>query len=545
MRFLFFVLFLLFSWSFGLRPTCGTEKFIKHQKQIKTGLLSRSIAQSALTSCPEESYYDKIDTILTKHFVIYYTLEGPHATTESFLDSLTFYLEKAWNLHTTKLGMKPPKAMSRSYHYKQENPLGLYPVEVIDIDLLRDTDNLMGGSCHGCFGLTYPGDPENPEATILMIDNDFKYTPEYNQQEAWITDSKGKECSYPIATKELYNNNQTSYSYFDYPEKAIQVTAFHELYHAAQIRYMSFIDYPSFWFEASATGVEEIGAKEVNDYWGYLYDIFDYPGTALSALNQDNSAVVFYLYLYENNGPLFDASIWEAYSKNPEKPFYEILSKKWVAQGIEPDSAFHDFAKQLFFTNTRSKYKPTDSLYYEDMPHWPEMTIRPYNEKNQNLSSLAFNYLSIKSSMPDISYFKGQASLFFWNSDDSEVSIKSLLNADDIDLWRSTISESDSAILVLSRFSDDSPTIVPLVAKPLRAYPTPWQGTTELCFSPLPNTRSFIEIRNRIGNLVIRIPTNSTTHCLKPDYIKSIMSPGLYHFRVGSHGKTTPLLLIY
>ena len=41
--------------------------------------------------------------------------------------------------------MKPPKAMSRSYHYKQENPLGLYPVEVIDIDLLRDTDNLMGG----------------------------------------------------------------------------------------------------------------------------------------------------------------------------------------------------------------------------------------------------------------------------------------------------------------------------------------------------------------------------------------------------------------
>jgi len=110
---------------------------------------------------------------------------------------------------------------------------------------------------------------------------------------------------------------------------------------------------------------------------------------------------------------------------------------------------------------------------------------------------------------------------------------------------QTNISESDSAILVLSRFSDDSPSIEPLVVKPLRAYPTPWQGDSPLCFSPLPEKSSFIEIRNRIGNLVVRIHTNSTTHCLEADFIKNKMAPGLYHFRIGSHGKTTPLLLIY
>ncbi len=542
----FFILFLLLSSSFAHRPTCGTEKLIEHQKQIKSGIVSRSIVQSALTSCKVESYYNQIDTMITNHFVIYYTLEGVHATTLSYLDSLAFYLEKAWNLHTTTLGMKSPKGMNHSYHYNQENTTGLYPVEVLDIDHIRDTDYLMGGPCHGCFGLTYPGDAEDPEASILMIDNDFKYTPEYNQQKVWITDSKGNECSYTVASEELYNQSQTPYSYSDYPEKAIQVTSFHELYHAAQIRYMSFIDYPSFWFEASAVGVEEIGAKEVNDYWNYLYDLFDYPGTPLTNLNQDYGAGALYLYLYQQNGASFDASIWDAYSKKKESPFYEILSSKWINQEINPDSAFHDFAKKIFFTGSRSKYKTPENLIYEDAPHWPKMKIHQASStRNISLSPLAFDYLSIKDYVPSLDYFKGKASLFFWNEGDKEVSIEPLVNAEDLSLWQASISKSDSAILVLSRFSDDSPSIEPMVAKPLRAYPTPWQGNSSLCFSPLPDKRSFIEIRNRIGNLVVRIPTNSMTHCLEVDFIKSKMVPGLYHFRIGSHGKTTPLLLIY
>ena len=68
MRIFFFILFLLLSSSFAHRPTCGTEKLIEHQKQIKSGNVSRSIVRSALMSCKVESYYDQVDTMITIRF---------------------------------------------------------------------------------------------------------------------------------------------------------------------------------------------------------------------------------------------------------------------------------------------------------------------------------------------------------------------------------------------------------------------------------------------------------------------------------------------
>lgn len=546
MRFFLLLLLTMVSLSSAERHSCGTEKFIEHQKQIKSGLVAKAIVKSSLTSCPEESYYNKVSTLLTTHFIIYYTLEGPHATTSMFLDSLAFYLEKAWTMHTSLLGMKPPKGMKRSYHYQQANEKGLYPVEVIDIDLLRNTDMLMGGSCHGCFGLTYPGDETDPEATILMIDNDFKYTPEYNIEKAFVTDQNGKECSYPIASKSLYNESEVPYSYADFPEKGIEVTCFHELYHAAQIRYVSFIDYPSFWFEASAVGVEEIGAPTVNDYWGYLTDFFKSAGTPLTSLKQDYGAGVLYLYLYKQNGPRFDASIWEAFSKNPEKSFDQLLAAQWIKKELNPDSSFHDFTKQLFFSGHKSDYVTSKNWIHEDAPLWPEMrTHQAIENKSIALVPLTYDYLSIKSFLPELTYFEGQASLILWNKTEERARVESIRKPDDLYFWAAAISESDSAILVLSRLQEKTNKFIPSSQKPLRSYPNPWKGDSPLCFSPLRPSESFIEIRNRLGNLVSRVKTNSVTHCIEANWVKNNMAPGLYHFRMGSHGKTTPLLLIY
>lgn len=546
MRFFLFLLLAMASFSTAERHSCGTEKLMEHQRQIKSGLVAKSMARSSLTSCSEDSYYNKVSTLLTTHFIIYYTLEGPHATTTVFLDYLALYLEKAWTMHTSFLGMRPPKGMKHSYHYEQKNETGLYPVEVIDIDLIRNANSLMGGPCHGCFGLTYPGDETDPEASVLMIDNDFKYTPEYNSDKGFITDLNGKECSYPIASKSLYNQSLVPYSYADFPEKAIEVTCFHELYHAAQIRYVSFIDYPSFWFEASAVGVEEIGAPSVNDYWAYLTDFFKSTGTPLTSLNQDYGAGVLYLYLYKQNGPRFDASIWEAYSKNPEKPFDQILASQWIKKELNPDSSFHDFAKQLFFSGQRSSYMTNESWVHEDAAWWPEIRVhQAVEDKKKSLSPLAYDYLVVNSFIPDLTYFKGQASLILWDKTKERATVEPLQKSDDLYLYATAISNSDSAILVLSRLQENTNAFIPSSAKPLRSYPNPWKGSTPLCFSPLPQNQSFIEIRNRIGNLVSRVKTNSVTHCIDDDWVKNNMAPGLYHFRVGSHGKTAPLLLIY
>lgn len=544
MRLFFLIVFLLISETLAHQQTCGTDKIIQYQNQIKSGLLSRTIAVSSLVSCEDEAYYNHLDTILTKHFIIYYTLEGPHATTQFYLDTLAFYLEKAWYQNTTLLGMLPPKGMKISYHYKQEVPNDLYPVEVIDIDLLRNTNIIMGEPCRGCYGLTYP-DIEDNERSTLIIDNDFKYT-SINAPISIITDSTGKECTYPSATMELYNTSQTPYSYFDYPEKALKITAFHELYHASQIRYVETNSFFSFWYEASAVGVEEIGAKEVNDYWSYLTSLFRYPETFPSTpLDNGYKASVLYLYFYKQNGPLFDASLWDAFSKNTEKSFTKILSEQLLNRELDPDSSFHDFVQKLFFSGFRAKYQPSENLLYEDSPDWPNMSIQEASSNSIVLSTLSFRYLSVKSEIPDLNSFKGKASLLLWNENEEDVTIETISHANDLFLLNSSISESDSAVLILSRFMEDAPAIQTNLVKTLRAFPTPWQGSSPLCFTPLPETDSFIEIRNRIGTLVSRIQTNSTTHCLEASYIKSKMTPGLYHFRIGSHGKTTPFILIY
>ena len=73
----------------------------------------------------------------------------------------------------------------------------------------------------------------------------------------------------------------------------------------------------------------------------------------------------------------------------------------------------------------------------------------------------------------------------------------------------------------------------------------PWRGKGSLCFTPLPENKKFIEIRNSRGDLVLREPYERTTHCIDGDYVKSKMKPGVYRFRAGSSGKAQKFLVVY
>ena len=79
----------------------------------------------------------------------------------------------------------------------------------------------------------------------------------------------------------------------------------------------------------------------------------------------------------------------------------------------------------------------------------------------------------------------------------------------------------------------------------LRAFPMPWRGNGSLCFTPLPESKKFIEIRNARGDLVLREPYEKTTHCINEDNVKSSMKPGVYRFRAGSSGKTEKFIVTY
>lgn len=98
---------------------------------------------------------------------------------------------------------------------------------------------------------------------------------------------------------------------------------------------------------------------------------------------------------------------------------------------------------------------------------------------------------------------------------------------------------------VFSRF--DNPKIIPEIVQDstLRAYPQPWHGKGQLCFTPLPESKEFIEIRSGRGELIMREKYVRTTHCIDENSIKEKMKPGVYRFRAGSSGKTQKFLVIY
>ena len=127
---------------------CGTAQIFRNlleQKGSSTKKLD-SKTHLALTSseaCTIEDYYDEILTQASDHFQIFYTLDGPHKTTQAFIDSLSKHLEYAWNFHVKNSGMKPPLGISKTHHYQQDVIPGLYPVEVIEIDLIRNARDLF------------------------------------------------------------------------------------------------------------------------------------------------------------------------------------------------------------------------------------------------------------------------------------------------------------------------------------------------------------------------------------------------------------------
>lgn len=256
------------------RSICGTSRFlqqnIKHRAKLSLKIADDLSNQSI---CTADDYYDSVYVRKTEHFQIFYTLDGPHQTTEAFIDSLVVDAEYAWNFHKFKMGLLPPKGEKIAFHYQQPVDDELYPIEVIDVDLLRNSIAISGGPCNGCFGLTFQTSDELGRSE-LVIDNDFLYTRRYGGPQDTIK-VNGKTCTYKVADQEL-RNDAHDYSYADHWEKALRVTAIHEIYHGFQLRYFDLNSYFSkhysipLWFEASASGVEELAAPDIDDYVSYL-----------------------------------------------------------------------------------------------------------------------------------------------------------------------------------------------------------------------------------------------------------------------------------
>ena len=518
---------------------CGMAFAMQNKRQKPYGTAARVYAKDPYT-CEASAYYDSVYTRETEHFQIFYTLgEGPHSTTPEFVDSIAVSFEKAFVFHTKTLGMLVPQGLDTTSHYQKSVKQGLYPIEIAEIDFLRDPYSVLHSkTCNGCFGVTYTDNRDSHKSAII-IDNDFLHVPLANVTKASI-ERDGKQCSYPVSSETIYNPTH-NYPYSDEWAKAIRVTAFHELYHAVQLRYIDYNSFYSFWLEASASGIEEITAPDIDDYFREIGDfLYGTRGTPLDQTTAEYGAGVLFLYLYNHFDKRFDKSIWEGFSKSPSKDFRTQLQQVISAKKQSPDSVFHGFATKIAFSGKRASTTDSSSWISRDQSIWPEA---PYTQaKNESPDIPQFSYIFYSGIDIDLNNFYGKASVSFYKN--GKATIFPITNTLSIDSVKVKAFQYDSLTWILSRFGESEH--IPEVVKDstLRAFPTPWRHGN-LCFTPLPLSKEFIEIRNARGDLVMREKYTHTTHCIDEASVMDKMKPGVYRFRAGASGKTEKFLIVY
>ena len=548
---------------------CGLE--IAHQNRIKAAADPKGYAAKRINFarsneyCEPEAYYDSVYSRETEHFQIFYTLgNNPHATFPEFIDSLAVALEDAYNFHTKTMGMRAPLGLDSTSHYIMHVKKGLYPVEVAEIDFLRDPLRVLGSAqCNGCYGITYP-DLEDFHKSAIIIDNDFKFVPELSQTTSYI-EKDGKTCSYPVSSETQYNKAH-GFSYGDNWAKGIRITAFHELYHSIQLRYISLFEHWTYWIEPSATANEEIGVPSVDDYFVYISSFFSDlvrdPIYSLRSKGGPYGLNVLYLYLYKNVDKHFDREIWENFEKSPDMEFHNNLEKVLKKRDLSADSVFHDFATRLAFSGENTKTVDKKLWIWEDQPRWSAPVVKSglyynsygkespfysgkdsYNDNRFEPDTALYSIRYYVNGEPNLEYFRGNASALIFKGNKTE--IRKIANTGTIDAINKESFTADSIMWVFSRFA--TPKHIPEVLKDstLRAYPVPWRGSGPLCFTPLPDTKSFIEIRSGRGELIMREQYTKTTHCISEDQIKGKLKPGVYRFRVGSSGKLQKFMVVY
>ena len=528
---------------------CGMAFAAQNRKQNPAGMAAKRLTFAKnFGYCDASAYYDSVYTRETSHFQIFYTLgEGPHTTMPEFIDSLAASLESAYKFHTKTMGMRAPQGLDTTSHYQMPVKKGLYPVEVAEIDFLRDPYAVLASkTCNGCFGVTYPSE-EDYHKSAIVIDNDFRYIP-VNSTKRDTIENGSQKCPYPIADVSI-NNAAYGFSYADEWAKGIRVTAFHELFHAVQLQYMDLFSYWTYWIEASATANEEIGAPDINDYIYYISAFINNAGAPLDKIgfgtkNGDYGICLLYLYLYGNVDKSFDREIWEAYEKKPGMTFEVNLKNMLDKRGLAVDSVFQDFATRLALSG-KNAYTVDKKLWvWEDQPLWQAPKTKKFDEGTKfepDTALYAFSFYS--GGAPVIDNYKGRAAALVFKGD--ETKIRQIANTGSLDSISTDAFFADSIMWVFSRF--DNPKIIPEIVQDstLRAYPQPWHGKGQLCFTPLPESKEFIEIRSGRGELIMREKYVRTTHCISEDRIKEKMKPGVYRFRAGSSGKTQKFLIIY
>jgi len=399
--------------------------------------------------------------------------------------------------------MKNILGVRRTYQYIQNVPTGFYPIEVIDTGLLRGEE----GEYSQTFGLTFPSN-NNTKETEIVIENDFAY---------------GANCSGETSKTHFYSG---LVDYFVNWKSILKATVFHELYHAFQSTYFNWQKDSTFWMEASATGVEEIGAPDANDYINYLSSNFENPGKPMESIKrgslEEYGWAALYLFLYSQIDSRFDSAIWNYFSKQPKDNFAMQLARlvdslqKNHSFDKNSEELFHEYAERVFYSGSRAKFSP-DSLFWVDMPKWPNWKVN--SESPLILQPGTIDFIRTA------------------NKPSTEFARKSPLQDGNSTVW--------ALSRLLEKEYDASEDPKNFEAKEFAAFPNPWNPKRfkKTSFGPLPKDSKGVEIRSSNGALLKRIDGEAgDVLTWQPE---KIPAPGILYYRTLPYGKNKVLIVQY
>ena len=408
------IVVLMISWSNSLAAKCGTDLLLSQRAKKGLGKIGAVLAPKQ-TSLSARSFE-------TDHFVIHYTLQGlsrvmqlpedstltrtadslfaedsdaekGEAEVYALLDALgsdhpkyirvmSEAFEEAHRYYVDTLGMRTPFNGAASRHFTAAGRDGKFTIDVVD---LNSAEAAIVGNTE-TYGIALP-----PPTSTIAFENDFLFR-------AFI-DLNGTIQGDSISSR--YNGTVVNNYVTDW-EKGIRVTAYHEYYHAIQFAYVEQLpNSPHFWYESSATGMEERLAPDVNDYLQYLPTIYE--DHAFKGMFEAKESLgrygfgVFHQFLTASLDPQFDVILWQRLRNNSNN-LTEAFEFTLDQYGRSMDEIYPAFAKQLVFA--ADSFKAPVPKFSQDASLWPTLSPGRINQQipqNQtfDLPPLAFEWLEL------------------------------------------------------------------------------------------------------------------------------------------------------
>ncbi len=305
---------------------------------------------------------------------IFNEMDNQNASHPEFILNLGKYAEEAYNYYVNELGMKWSETILPSRFFQKPSIPNKLHIEVVDIN--RADLNYAGTLI---YGLAYP---YWDFGGGVFMENDFR----------WDTTRLGEGDYLPITFEYFRGPQDMVLDYSVEWDKALKVTTMHELYHVVQYGYINQSHFANFhfWFEASATGMEDILADEVNDYYQYLPVNLDGHSTrSLTHLCREcrdqYGNGIFLHFLFFNFDSSFEKKLWGHLEKDTD--IINAFNNSFADYNSSFAKAYPKYGSRLIYNQ---KENAPFELFNKDAINWPIL-----KRKNLDLSSSDSSNLSL------------------------------------------------------------------------------------------------------------------------------------------------------